>query len=404
MRHTQGAELEKGRNAGKVMWFVIFALLPIAGTSYVGWHIWRLLPPGGPLRPAAMLLLFFAVAAMCVNFSGLLERMPLRLAQICYETGTSALFVLLYAAILFLALDAFALARVIPKGFTDGSRAAALAIAALLAAVFVYGNIRYRDKARREIALATRKGGGAKDLKIVMLSDLHLGYHNRRPELARWIDMINAEKPDLVLIAGDIIDISARPLAEEGMAGEFRRLAAPAYACLGNHEYYCGIGLALKFYADAGITLLRDSAAYFGGNVCVIGRDDRSNARRKSLRALMRETDREKYVIVLDHQPFNLEQAEKEGADFQFSGHTHHGQVWPVSWITEAVYEKACGPYRRGGTQYYISSGMGIWGGKFRIGTSSEYIVATLSFGRTARPGGALREDSERPGLRDKNK
>lgn len=76
--------------------------------------------------------------------------------------------------------------------------------------------------------------------------------------------------------------------------------------------------------------------------------------------------------------PYHLEEAEQNGIDFQFSGHTHHGQVWPVSWITDALYEKAYGSLQKGNTQYYISSGLGIWGGKFRIGTQSEYVVLTI--------------------------
>lgn len=83
-------------------------------------------------------------------------------------------------------------------------------------------------------------------------------------------------------------------------------------------------------------------------------------------------------TIVPDHQPYHLEDAEAAGADFQFSGHTHHGQVWPGNWLTDAMYEKAFGPHQRGKTRYYISSGLGIWGGKFRIGTRSEYIVLKL--------------------------
>ena len=86
----------------------------------------------------------------------------------------------------------------------------------------------------------------------------------------------------------------------------------------------------------------------------------------------------DRFTIVLDHQPYHLEEAEEAGADFQFSGHTHHGQIWPGNWLTDAMYEKAFGAYQRGDTRYYISSGMGIWGGKFRIGTRSEYIVLKL--------------------------
>ena len=80
----------------------------------------------------------------------------------------------------------------------------------------------------------------------------------------------------------------------------------------------------------------------------------------------------------MDHQPYHLEEAQQAGVDFEFAGHTHYGQVWPISWITRWVYEDAYGTLTKGQTQYYVSSGIGIWGGKFRIGTQSEYIVATI--------------------------
>ena len=217
----------------------------------------------------------------------------------------------------------------------------------------------------------------SKPVKLVMMSDLHLGYHNRRDELHRWVDMINSEKPDLVLIAGDIIDGSMRPLKEQKMYEEFRRIKAPIYACIGNHEYYSGESGAQQFYQDAGIHLLQDSVAVIG-DFCIIGRDDRTNIHRDSLEVIMKKANLTKYCILLDHQPYHLEQAEHHHVDFQFSGHTHHGQVWPISWITESIYECAFGPYKKGHTDYYISSGLGIWGGKFRIGTRSEYVVVTI--------------------------
>ena len=100
----------------------------------------------------------------------------------------------------------------------------------------------------------------------------------------------------------------------------------------------------------------------------------------------MQQVDRTKYCIVLEHQPYHLEQAERDKIDFQFSGHTHYGQVWPISWITRKMYECAYGSYQRGVTHYYVSSGIGIWGGKFRIGTQSEYVVATISKQQTFVP------------------
>ena len=171
--------------------------------------------------------------------------------------------------------------------------------------------------------------------------------------------------------------MSIRPIKEERMFEEFHRLNAPVYACIGNHEFYSGEPDAQKFYEQAGIHLLQDSCTIVG-DLCIIGRDDRTNRHRKSLADLMKQADRSKFTILLDHQPYFLEQTERQKIDFQFSGHTHHGQVWPISWITEHVYECAHGALQKGDTQYYITSGIGIWGGKFRIGTRSEYVVVTI--------------------------
>ena len=95
--------------------------------------------------------------------------------------------------------------------------------------------------------------------------------------------------------------------------------------------------------------------------------------------SLVADSIQNPYIILLDHQPYNLEQAQQNKVDFQFSGHTHYGQVWPISWIEDRIYEDAFGPLQKGDTFYYVSSGIGIWGGKFRIGTRSEYVVLTIS-------------------------
>lgn len=361
----------------KYMWMIIFGVLPIVGLVYALWHIWQMLPLGNAWRTAITVLCVAAFLMMFLNFSKTIERMPLWLASTVYEIGNSAIFVLLYLVILFLLLDIGRLLHIVPRQWLHANGTASLAILALMVAIFSYGNWNYRHKVRQPLSLSSHDKLSAPK-RIVMLSDLHLGYHNRKAELHRWVDIINAEKPDLILVGGDIIDISVKPLLEQNMAAELRRLNAPVIACLGNHEYYSGDSLAQQFYRDAGITLLRDSATVVQG-INIIGRDDRTNPHRMNLRALVRKYPLQgRYTILLDHQPYHLEQAEQCGIDFQFSGHTHHGQVWPASWVTELLYEDAFGPLTKGTTQYYVSSGMGIWGGKFRIGTRSEYVVATL--------------------------
>jgi len=356
---------------------LIFTILPLSALAYISWHVWCLLPLGWLWKT---LILILMTGAFLLLFTGIMrstDRMPMPLAIASYEIGTSSIIILLYLFMLFLLLDLGRLVHLLPRSLFYHNWWTAGGIAAGMFALFVYGNLHYQHKYREELHLTTQKQI-TKPMKLVMMSDLHIGYHNRRSELHRWVDMINAEQPDLILIAGDIIDGSIRPLIEERMHEEFLRLKAPVYACIGNHEYYSGEPQARQFLKDAHIQLLQDSCAVVG-NLCIIGRDDRTNIHRDSLGILMKKADLSKYCILLDHQPYHLEQAERQQVDFQFSGHTHHGQVWPISWITEHIYECAFGRHQRGQTQYYVSSGLGIWGGKFRIGTRSEYIVATLN-------------------------
>ena len=361
------------------MWMIAFLLLPIAAMSYIGWHFWCLLPLGGLWKTVVIALMVISFLLLFAGIRRTTDQLSMPWATAVYEIGTSSIFILLYLFMLFLLLDLGRLVHLIPRTLLYQNWWTTGGIALFMTALFVYGHLHYRHKVREELALHTEKPL-ERPIRLVMMSDLHLGYHNQREELHRWVDMINREHPDLILIAGDIIDGSMRPLLEQQMSQEFHRFIAPVYACVGNHEYYSGEPDAVRFYHDAGIHLLQDSVAVVG-DLCIVGRDDRSNVHRKSLGKIMAESREgtKHFTILLDHQPYHLEQAERQGIDFQFSGHTHHGQVWPISWITESIYECAFGAHQRGNTRYYISSGIGIWGGKLRIGTQSEYVVATIS-------------------------
>ncbi len=365
----------------KFMSMIIFAVPPLLAVVYISWHVWVMLSMSALWKTvlvtvgvACFLLLFRSIARQ-------FDSLPLALSQLFYEIGTSSIMVLLYLFMIFLLLDIGRLVSLVPKSLLYHNGLTAAAIAVVVFGVFLYGNLHYYNKVRVPLELQSQQPL-AKTYRVVMASDLHLGYHNPRKELARWVDMINAEHPDFILIAGDIIDGSMRPLMEERMADEFHRLEAPVYACLGNHEYFAGSPEAQQFYRDAGIRLLIDDVALIDSSIVVVGRDDRMNPRRKPLKDLMAAVaDRyegRRYTIVLDHQPYDLDRVEAAGADFQLSGHTHRGQVWPISWITDGVYECSWGSYQRGRTRFYVSSGLGIWGGKFRIGTQSEYVVATI--------------------------
>ena len=365
------------------MWMLTFWVLPLLAIVYIAWHVWTLLPLTGLWRALIIIVGILCFVLLFLNFGRKFDSLPLPLAQLSYEIGTSSILVMLYLVILFLVLDLGRLVHLVPKSLLYHNWYSSIGIFVLLLGVFLYGNLHYYNKVCVPLDLKSARPL-PKDYKVVMLSDLHLGYHNPRKELARWVDRINTEKPDFILIAGDIIDGSMRPLLEERMADEFHRLHAPVYACLGNHEFYAGHPEAKQFYKDAGIHLLIDDGAVIDSCIVIIGRDDRTNMRRKPIKDLVTSLHaahsslHNPYTIVLDHQPYNLDRAEAAGVDFQLSGHTHRGQVWPISWITDHIYECSWGSHQRGNTRFYISSGIGIWGGKYRIGTQSEYVVATL--------------------------
>ena len=398
------------------LWALVFFLLPLLGCAYVGWHVWRILPLANVWKSVVVALMAACFALFVLNFVIGLDRVPLPLARVMYNVGNSTLFILLYLFMLFLALDVVALVLHFARpsvgedmrmGFLRDSLPGTLCVLGFMVVLFTYANLHYLHKVRVPMEIDTN-GKVTRPLKLVLMSDLHLGYHNSRAEFAKWVDKVNAEQPDLVLIAGDIIDISVRPLLEENVAEEFKRIKAPIYACLGNHEYYSGEPRAQKFYRDAGIHLLRDSVVTLPdyGNLTIIGRDDRTNGRRAPLSSpegdtiampsatktietpsgavgeaaplLKGQALDGSFSILLDHQPYHLERTASAGIDFQFSGHTHYGQVWPISWIEDAIYECAYGSLTKGDTRFYVTSGIGIWGGKFRIGTQSEYVVLML--------------------------
>jgi predicted MPP superfamily phosphohydrolase len=310
------------------------------------------------------------------------DYLPQSLASFMYRTGSSWIIIFLYLLLVIALVDI--LTYFFPlENFFSGSWTGFIAISLLIVLCFTSGYFNYRDKKRVELFLTVDKEGeGINSLKIVTISDLHLGYGIGKKEFESWLPLINNENPDIVLIAGDLVDNNTHPLFECNFAESVKKIRAKygIYAVLGNHEY---IGNAVKsthFLQLAGITLLRDSVALIDNSFYLIGRDDRSNPERKSIEELIAPINKTKPLIMLDHQPVNLEETARNHIDLQLSGHTHKGQVWPLSWVVNRLFEHAYGYLKKGDTHIYVTSGLGIWGGKFRIGSQSEYIVIHLTF------------------------
>jgi predicted MPP superfamily phosphohydrolase len=232
---------------------------------------------------------------------------------------------------------------------------------------------------------------GMTPLRIVALSDTHLGRQASPEFFARVVDVIEPLAPDIVLFAGDILEYDYDPADVEATAAVLRRLEPRLgiWGALGNHEHIDGrLEMNKALLRRIGIRMLIDEWAEVesapGEKILLIGRDDRSVARfqkraRKSLAAIMSDIPGgERLRILLDHQPFHLEEAEAAGIYLQLSGHTHNGQVFPFNLLVAAMYENAHGHSMRGATHYWVSSGAGTWGPRVRTTGRPEVVAIDL--------------------------
>ena len=150
------------------------------------------------------------------------------------------------------------------------------------------------------------------------------------------------------------------------------------YFVNGNHER--SRTNAFNYLSLQGIRPLLDTVVCIDNSFYVAGRIDRSTRMRKTIPELLTGIDRQLPVILLDHQPLNLEEAEQSGIDLQLSGHTHHGQMFPLNYIIANMYEKDWGFLQKGKTNFYISCGAGTWGPPIRTAGYSEVVIIDLEF------------------------
>lgn len=247
----------------------------------------------------------------------------------------------------------------------------------------VIGNIRFNNPQTVNLDIQSSKPLQNKEVKIIAISDVHLGSYIDKKRLTKYVEMINSYNPDLVLIAGDLIDRSLKPVIAQKMDEELRQINAPfgVYAVEGNHEHYGeGSKAIADFFQKSDIKLLKDSVELIDGSFYLLGRKDYINPNRLEINQILHNTDASIPTILLDHQPYNLHEAEENNIDFQFSGHTHKGQFFPINLIVSMIFEKSYGYLKKGNTHYYITSGLGIWGPQYRIGSQSELVVVKFRY------------------------
>jgi len=261
-------------------------------------------------------------------------------------------------------------------------------VTAIVVVVVLIGHINaWNPKIVRKTIHINKKAGEIKELKIVAASDIHLGTIIGPRKTGKLVKTINELKPDIILFAGDVVDEDIEPVIKQNLGKNLLALKAPlgVYAITGNHEYIGGAEKAVKYLNEHGLKVLRDSSVLINDSFYLIGREDRDKNRytqekRKTVEQLVSNVDASKPLILLDHQPTQLDLAEEAGIDLQISGHTHHGQLWPFGYITQKVFEVSRGYKQKGNSHFYVSTGFGTWGPPVRLGNRPEILEFTLKF------------------------
>lgn len=224
-----------------------------------------------------------------------------------------------------------------------------------------------------------------KTIRLVAVSDVHLGTIISNNRLRQLVDKINSQNPDIVMFVGDVFDEDIASVVNNGLGKYFEQIKSPLgkYAVTGNHEYFGGVEQKVKYLNDHGVFVLMDSTLLIDNSFYLVGRNDRQSnhstgRKRKSINELISSLDKHKPIILLDHQPFELNESAENGVDLQISGHTHHGQLWPFNYITNAIYEVSSGYKKIGNTHFIVSNGYGTWGPPMRLGNRPEILVIDL--------------------------
>lgn len=270
----------------------------------------------------------------------------------------------------------------------NGEFAVGIFIILVVAGFFVGGLWRAKKVKTVSYDITINKPSKLSGFKIALVSDLHLGNMIGYDQMKLMVEKINALKPDMVVLAGDVFDGSYDAVDNpKGIAELYKTIKTTygTYAVLGNHDAGRTYSKMESFFQEAGVKLLLDESVVIEEQLTVIGRKDRrpigeQGPKRKAIEELIPEVDFTKPVIVLDHQPNGIQDARQIKADLLLCGHTHRGQITPGNFITKKVFEIDYGHLKTGDLNTIVSSGYGTWGPPMRLASHSEVVEINVHF------------------------
>lgn len=267
-----------------------------------------------------------------------------------------------------------------------------------------YGFHHYKDIKINENSIKIDKAlvSGQTSLKVVLVADLHIGYSIGYEHIDKTVSKINSQKPDIVLVAGDIFDNEYEAVKNPDKIA--KRLAEiesryGVYGCWGNHDIpeslLAGFTVGkdtyekddrfIEFLEKSDIKMLEDESELINGDFYIAGRKDPQMAEklgesRKSEEELTKDMDKTKPILMMEHEPDDLGKAQQAGVDVDFSGHTHNGQIFPGNLLVKFSWENPAGIIEKGNMKSCVTQGVGVWGPAMRLGTDSEIMVIDIEF------------------------
>ena len=297
----------------------------------------------------------------------------------------NAIVCFLHAAAIWLICDgAFWLLRRLGLGFA-GRDAVGLAAVVLTAAWLALG---WHNAHSVRTTVYELRGNVKEPFRVVLFSDSHVGNLFSGSELAAYVERMNAEKPDAVVIAGDFVDDETSPEDMTAACAALKELKTRCgvYFSFGNHDagYYSSRrGYGKEELSDClranGVRVLEDETVPLTGNIRLCGRRD-ARGGRKSAEELCADVEKGSYLIMADHCPTDYDAEAAAGASLVLSGHTHGGQFIPIRSLIGRLgdNDRVYGHEKRGNTDFIVSSGLGDWALDFRTGCFSEYVVIDI--------------------------
>lgn len=280
-----------------------------------------------------------------------------------------------------------------------GSVVVACAVATCLYGIFNARNIKVNEYS----VTVNKSCGSDKHLKAVLVADLHMGYAIGVDHITNMVEKINQQNADIVIIAGDIFDNSYDGMDDpEGIKAQLKSIKSKygVYAVYGNHDIDEKILMGFtfdwggkqlhsekmtNFMKDCNIKLINDESVLINDEFYLVGRRDTDkpgteDGTRAEISELTKDLDKTKPIFVLSHEPDELQKTADAGADIDFSGHTHDGQLFPGNLTIGLFWENPCGMIKKDNMYSIVTSGVGVYGTFMRVGTDAEICSVDIDF------------------------